>query len=168
MKKIILFIAVLFLSVVSFAQAPQTKVLKDGDKCIDFTYSDINGKKVSLSDLKGKYVLIDIWATWCPPCKKEIPYLKKLEEKMHGKKIVFVSLSVDKNKKAWETMVKDLKLGGIQLHNGGDNALMKALDVSGIPRFVLLDKKGNIVRSKMIRPSSEKEIYDFLIDLKGI
>ena len=161
---------VLFLSVVTFAEVPETKVevLKDGDKCIDFTYSDINGKKVSLSDLKGKYVLIDIWATWCSPCVNEIPYLKKLEEKMHGKKIAFVSISVDKDKKAWETMVKDLKLGGIQLHNGGNNALLEAFNITGIPRFILLDKKGNVLRSNMIRPSSEKEINDFLSGLKGI
>ena len=167
MRKLILFMAALFLSVASFAQNSKAEVLKDGDKCIDFTYTDINGKNVSLSDLKGKYVLLDIWATWCPPCKKEIPYLKKLEKLMHGKNIVFVSISVDKDKKAWEAMVKDLKLGGIQLHNGGDRALSNAFAITGIPRFILLDKKGYVVKSHMIRPSSEKHIKAFLLGLKG-
>lgn len=175
MKKLILFVAVLFVAVMTlptttFAQekAAAAVVLKDGDKCFDFTYTDINGKEVSLSDLKGKYVLIDVWATWCGPCKGEIPYLKKLEEKMHGKKIVFVSISCDQDKAAWEKMVKDQNLGGVQLHNAGDKAFMEAFGITGIPRFIMLDKKGNILKAKMIRPSKEEEIYTYLMGLKGI
>lgn len=175
MKKLSLLLIALFVAVVapqvSFAQektAEKAVVLKDGDKCIDFSYTDINGKKVSLADLKGKYVLIDVWATWCGPCVGEIPFLKKLEEKMHGMKITFVSLSVDQDKAKWEEMVKKEKLGGVQLHTGGDKAFMDAFGIKGIPRFILLDKKGMILSAKMIRPSKETEIYDFLMKLKGI
>lgn len=175
MKKLSLLLIALFVAVVapqvSFAQekaAENAVVLKDGDKCIDFSFTDINGKTVTLKDLKGDYVLVDVWATWCPPCRGEIPFLKKLEEKMHGKKIKFVSLSVDKDKAAWEKMVKDEQLGGIQLHSGGDNTFMEAFGITGIPRFILLDKTGKVIRAKMIRPSSEQEIYDFLMGLKGI
>lgn len=175
MKKVtLLLLAFFMIAVVApssvYAQEAKTAVVevKDGEACPDFAFNDINGKEVTLKSLKGKYVLIDVWATWCSPCRGEIPYLKKLEEKMHGKKIVFVSLSVDKDKAAWEKMVADQKLGGVQLHFGGDRSLMEAFKITGIPRFILLDKKGNIVRSKMIRPSQEKEIYEFLSNLKGI
>lgn len=174
MKKLSILILALFVAMIApqitFAQEAKGEkvVLKDGDKCIDFSFTDINGKTVTLKSLKGDYVLIDVWATWCGPCRNEIPFLKKLEEKMHGKKIKFVSLSVDKDKAAWEKMVKDEKLGGIQLHNGGDNALMEAFGINGIPRFILLDKSGTVIRAKMIRPSNEQEIYDFLMKLKGI
>ena len=122
--------------------AQEKKELKEGDQAPTFKYLDINGKEVSLSDLKGKYVYIDIWATWCGPCTGELPHLKELEKKMHGKKIVFVSISCDKDKAAWEKMVKEKGLEGVQLHNGGDRAFMDAFGVKYIPRFILLDKEG--------------------------
>ena len=120
-----------------------------------------------MNDLKGKYVYIDVWATWCGPCKGELPYLKELEKKMHGKKIVFVSISCDKDKAAWEKMVKEKELGGVQLHNGGDREFMTAYNITGIPRFILLDKKGKIVNAKMTRPSNP-ETEKTLNALKGI
>ncbi len=129
-----------------------------------FTYLDINGKEVSLSDLAGKYVYIDNWATWCGPCRGELPALKELEEKYSKKNIYFVSISCDQDKAAWEKMVKEDKLGGIQLHNGGDNAFMDAYMITGIPRFILLDREGKIIDANMTRPSNPKtaEFFDTL------
>lgn len=138
-----------------------------GTPAPDFKYRDINGKTVSLKDLKGKYVYIDVWATWCGPCKGEIPHLQRLEEKMHGRKIVFVSISCDANRLAWERMVNEKKLGGIQLQIEGDNAFLSAFGVEGIPRFILLDKKGRVVNAWMSRPS-EPETEKVLLGLKGI
>ena len=69
-----------------------------GIAATDFTQNDPDGKPVKLSDFKGKYVYLDIWATWCGPCRAEIPFLKKVEEKYHGKKIEFVSISIDEMK----------------------------------------------------------------------
>ena len=136
--------------------AQEKKELKEGDQAPTFKYLDINGKEVSLSDLKGKYVYIDIWATWCGPCTGELPHLKELEKKMHGKKIVFVSISCDKDKAAWEKMVKEKGLEGVQLHNGGDRAFMDAFGVKYIPRFILLDKEGKVETANMTRPSNSE------------
>lgn len=87
--------------------------VKQGIKAADFTYPDVNGKMVSLSDFKGKVVLIDVWATWCAPCKEEIPALQELEKEFHGNdNLVFMSVSVDDDKAKWEKMVNDKKLGG--------------------------------------------------------
>ena len=147
--------------------AQEKKELKEGDQAPTFKYLDINGKEVSLSDLKGKYVYIDVWATWCGPCQYELPHLKELEKKMHGKKIVFVSISCDKDKAAWEKMVKQQGLGGVQLHNGGDREFMTAFGIRGIPRFILLDKEGKIVNPNMTRPSNP-ETEKTLKALKGI
>ena len=147
--------------------AQEKKELKEGDQAPTFKYLDINGKEVSLSDLKGKYVYIDIWATWCGPCTGELPHLKELEKKMHGKKIVFVSISCDKDKAAWEKMVKEKGLEGVQLHNGGDRAFMDAFGVKFVPRFILLDKKGKVVNANMTRPSNA-ETEKTLKALKGI
>lgn len=129
-----------------------------GKKAPDFKYLDINGKEVRLSDLKGKLVYIDLWATWCAPCREELPHLQKLEEAFKGTKIAFVSISTDKDKAKWEKMVKDEKMGGIQLHAGGDEAFLNAFRVKGIPHFILIDQEGNIMEANMSRPSESKTI----------
>lgn len=126
-----------------------------------FSYPDITGKTVSMADLKGKYIYIDVWATWCGPCRGELPALKELEEKYAGKDIHFVSLSCDKNKKAWENMVTKDQLKGIQLHMGTDKTFMDAYLINGIPRFILLDRDGKIISANMTRPSDPKTAEKF-------
>ncbi len=121
----------------------------------DFNATDVDGKAYTLADFKGKYVYIDIWATWCGPCKREIPYLVELEESFHGKDIHFVSLSCDSNTKAWEERVKD-GMKGIQLLLDSQSTFMKDYMIAGIPRFILLDKEGKIISTDMTRPSDPK------------
>lgn len=123
----------------------------------DFNYTDVNGKMVSLKSLRGKYVYIDVWATWCGPCKMEIPHLTKVEADYHGKNIHFVSLSVDqqKDKSKWTSYVKDNKLGGIQLlaDKDFDSDFVKKYNINAIPRFILIDPTGKIVSGDAKRPS---------------
>ncbi|WP_163399859.1 TlpA family protein disulfide reductase [Flavobacterium fluviatile] len=124
----------------------------------DFDYENYKGGKTKLSDLKGKYVYIDLWATWCGPCRAEIPFLQKIEEKYHGKNIEFVSISIDKAKdnEKWKKFVADKNLGGIQLFADKDweSQFVMSYGVTGIPRFILIDPKGNIVNPDAERPSS--------------
>ncbi len=144
-------------------QAAQVK-LQPGNPSPKFNnYQNYKGGKTSLDDLKGAYVYIDIWATWCNPCIAEIPALKRLEKKYHNKNIKFVSISIDDQRTAgswekaaakWRTMVKDKNLTGMQLHAGQDQAFLQEYLVTGIPRFLLLDPKGNIVNSNAPRPSN--------------
>ncbi|MNL25790.1 Thiol-disulfide oxidoreductase ResA [compost metagenome] len=123
----------------------------------DFTCSDVNGKTVSLKGLRGKYVYIDVWATWCSPCKAEIPALKKLEEELHDKNIYFVSLSVDKiiDRGKWADYVKTQQLGGVQLISDNDfkTDFVKQFNISSIPRFILIDPSGKIISGDAKRPS---------------
>ena len=113
----------------------------EGRPSPQFNYENHKGGTTSLSSLKGKYVYIDVWATWCAPCRGEIPHLQEIEEKYKDKNIVFVSISVDKEKDydKWKQLVKDNKLGGIQLiaDNNWESDFMKAYDVISIPRFIL-------------------------------
>lgn len=129
---------------------------KAGAPAINFTYPDVNGKMTSLSDFKGKVVLVDVWATWCGPCKVEIPSLKKLEEELRGNDIVFMSVSVDveKDKQKWLDFVKSENLPGVQLFAAGWTDIAKFYEIKGIPRFMVFDKKGNIVSTDSPRPSS--------------
>lgn len=139
----------------------QWEKLRSGNPSVGFSYSDIDGKTVSLADLKGKFIYIDVWATWCGPCRGELPALKGLEEKYAGKDIHFVSMSCDKDKKAWETMVKKDELKGIQLHMGTDRSFMDAYLIKSIPRFILLDRDGNIISADMSRPSDARTAKKF-------
>lgn len=149
--------------------ATEESRLSQGQPCLDFSFSDINGTTVSLKNFRGKYVYIDVWATWCGPCKAQIPALQKLEKEMEGKKIVFVGISCDDNKKMWEEYVKKEKLGGVQLIMEGEKAeeFSRFFEIEMIPRFILLDKKGKIVNAKMRRPSVAGT-KDELMKLKGI
>ena len=127
-----------------------------GGVAADFTYPDVNGKNVSLSDFKGKVVLIDVWATWCGPCKQEIPHLKKLEEEMRGTDVVFLGVSVDeaRNKQKWMDFIKKEQLGGIQIFASGWSKITKDYRINGIPRFIVIDRKGNVVSFDAPRPSN--------------
>ncbi len=131
--------------------------IKKGAPSPTFNYPDNNGNSVSLEDLKGKYVYIDVWATWCGPCKVEIPYLKEIDNEFKGKDIAFVSLSIDKmeHKEKWLKMIQDEKLQGIQVLADKDwnSDFVTAFNIKGIPRFILLDKDGNIVDANAPRPS---------------
>ncbi|WP_405571555.1 TlpA family protein disulfide reductase [Winogradskyella sp. Asnod2-B02-A] len=129
-------------------------------------YENFAGGDMSLSDFKGKYVYFDIWATWCGPCIREIPSLKKVEEQFKGKNIEFVSISVDEGRgykgdkaaayEGWKKMVADKELGGIQLmaDNGFNSEFVRNYKINGIPRFILVDPDGNIVSADAPRPSN--------------
>ena len=129
---------------------------REGGIAAGFTYPDVNGKQVSLADFKGKVVLIDVWATWCGPCRSEIPHLKKLEEEMHGKDIVFIGVSLDeaKDKQKWLDFIEKEGLKGIQLHASGWSKIAQDYKIKGIPRFIVVDKQGNLVSSDAPRPSN--------------
>lgn len=127
--------------------------LKEGDVSPLFDYVNAEGQNVSLASFRGKYVYIDLWASWCGPCRREIPALKQLEKKLAGKPIVFVSISCDKDAEAWKTAMKEENLEGVQLIAGEDLSFLKAYRVQAIPRFILLDPEGRIVNARMTPPS---------------
>ena len=135
---------------------------KEGQPAINFNYPDIDGNNVSLSNLKGKLVYVDVWATWCGPCRAEIPSLQKLEVDYHERDVTFLSVSVDQDKEAWRKMVADEELGGIQLWADGWSKITKDYAIFGIPRFMLFDTKGNIISTNAPRPSSDsiRELLD--------
>jgi thiol-disulfide isomerase/thioredoxin len=132
-----------------------------GQTAIDFKFVDKTGKETALSDLKGKVVYIDIWATWCGPCRKEFPFLKKLEAEYHGNEnMVFMGINVDvtKDKQKWLNFLEKEQLPGLQVFAGdaANTALMKPYKVSGIPRFILVGKDGKLIFADAPRPSSDE------------
>lgn len=137
-------------------------------------YVDFKGGKKSLDSFKGKFVYIDVWATWCGPCIQQIPYLQALEKEYHNKNIEFVSISTDENtrsggsweaaEKKWRDFVKEKQMTGVQLWSGQDFSFQQAYSINGIPRFILIDPNGNIVDANAPRPSEPrlKELFSSL------
>ena len=131
-------------------------------------YENVKGGKTSLDDLKGKYVYIDVWATWCGPCIREIPSLKGIEKDYHDKNIEFVSISVDDGRGfkgdaaaarvGWQEMVSEKSLGGTQLlsDKGWKSDFISGFKINSIPRFLLIDPNGVVVNADAPRPSSPK------------
>ena len=137
------------------------KTLKKGSPSPTFNYPDTSGKNISLESLKGKLVYVDVWATWCGPCKAQIPFLKQLEEKYREEDIAFVSLSIDqlKNISKWKDMIVDKELEGIQIiaDKAWRSKFVTDYVIEGIPRFILIDKDGNLMDPMAPRPAVYKE-----------
>ncbi|AUP80683.1 TlpA family protein disulfide reductase [Flavivirga eckloniae] len=147
----------------------RVKKFSRGEPSPEFhNYENYAGGTTSLSDFKGKYVYIDVWATWCGPCMYEFPFLKKIEEKYHGKNIEFVGISIDKAKdrEKWKKTIEDKELGGVQLladKANYDSDFMKSYVVQAVPKFILIDPEGKIVQNNAPRPS-ETEALSKLLD----
>ena len=129
---------------------------KDGDMSINFSYPNISSEMISLSSFRGRLVYIDVWATWCGPCIAEIPFLERLQKDYENKDIVFLSVSVDTDKEAWEKMLTEDQLGGVQLWADGWSQITKSYAIFGIPRFILVDKSGELIAVDAPRPSSNE------------
>ncbi len=135
------------------------KNLAEGKAAPTFNYADIDGKLVGLENFKGKYVYIDIWATWCGPCRKEIPHLEELQEVYkENDKIVFTSISIDQDTNAWRKMVTEQQMKGVQLlaDNAWQSSIVRDYKINGIPRFLLIGPDGNIISVNAPRPSSDR------------
>lgn len=130
---------------------------KQGAAESDFTMYDINGKSFKLSDFKGKAVYVDVWSTWCMPCKHEIPYLSKLAEKYkNDNRIEIISISIDEDKQAWKDMITKDNPQWKQFIVDKDwkSDLCKDYVIQAIPRFIFIDKNGVIISANALRPSS--------------
>ncbi|WP_314242862.1 TlpA disulfide reductase family protein [Empedobacter tilapiae] len=150
-------------------ESPESEIPKELVKAPDFSLADINGKRFDLSDFKGKYVYMDIWATWCGPCKVQIPFMKELEKQFHEESIHFVSVSLDKleDKPIWKKMVRENQMSGVQLFAGREDNFGFDYKIEYIPTFIILDKEGNIMIDRAPAPMDYQtgEINKQLIDI---
>ncbi|MCW5909671.1 MAG: TlpA family protein disulfide reductase [Cyclobacteriaceae bacterium] len=113
-------------------------------------------KLIKLSELKGRVIYIDVWATWCAPCREEFPHMKNLQKEFaNNEKVVFLNVSVDSNIEAWKKMVASGKTPA-GLHIVNDGSIYGDYLISGIPHYILIDQQGKIVNADAARPSSGK------------
>lgn len=140
--------------------------LKAGEPAPDFLVQDREGNPIKLADLAGQRVYVDVWATWCGPCIREIPALKELEEELHDTDVQFVSISIDaaKDHEKWLNFIQERELGGLQLMADGawKSDVVEAYNIKGIPRFFIIDAEGKIVSADAPRPS-DPSVKDVLL-----
>ena len=129
----------------------------------DITFQNEKGKTLHLDKLKGKITLIDFWASWCGPCRKEIPHVKKYDEEYKNKGVQFISVSIDAKKDAWTKALKEEQMPWLQgwAQNSGKDVL-NTYQFNGIPFLILLDKKGNIYRKYLRDEKIKQAIEDCL------
>ena len=125
----------------------------------NFFFKDIKNNVKTLKDFKGKYVYIDVWATWCKPCKVEHTFLKQLEEHFsNNNELQIISISTDREYDKWEKYITKNSIKGVQLYSGSNSDFVKFYDIGALPRFIFLDKEGRVISPDEIRPSNSKTL----------
>lgn len=130
-----------------------TELLKAGAEAPDFNLNTIDGKPMSLSQLRGKYVVLDFWASWCPDCRKDAPFVMELYKKFGAKGVQFVGVSFDKNKEAWKNGVEKLGIEYTQVSDlkpMRESAVASAYHVKWIPTVYVIDPQGKVVLGTVV------------------
>lgn len=122
--------------------------------------------ETNLDDLikmyEGKVIYLDFWASWCGPCKREMPHSLKMQEEFKGKDVAFVYISTDRDAKAWRNAITSLKVTGehYRVNQNVHIQMNERFNVKYIPRYVLIDKEGNVVNATANRPSNAASVDD--------
>jgi peroxiredoxin len=122
-----------------------------GKPAPSFTLQNRTGADISLNDFKGKYVLLDFWASWCGPCREKIPFLKEMYERYHQKGLEVITISLDTDRAAWLLAMAEDNFSGINLNEskGWESSIAKDYGIRAIPAAFLINREGIIIGRKM-------------------
>lgn len=154
--------------VASYRQAEAEKKarrerMEVGKPAPNFEFQNVEGKTVTLDQYKGKVLVLDFWASWCGPCRKEIPTMKGIYEEFKGKGVEFLSVSIDSKKEAWEKALSEEAMPWIQGWTpDAGKSVMETYQFGGIPFILLIDRDGNIYRKHLRGESTKSAIQDVL------
>lgn len=147
-------------------QVVQLRKLAIGSPAPEISLPQPNGEVLSLSDLKGQYVLVDFWASWCGPCRRENPNVKRVYEKYHDKGFEILGVSLDKNQKAWLGAIQQ---DGLTWRHISDlqywqSSVVPEYQIKGIPLTYLVDKEGNIIAKNLRGKSLEDKLAEIFLN----
>jgi thiol-disulfide isomerase/thioredoxin len=131
-----------------------------GNPAIDIAVIDLDEVGKHLSDYKGKVMYVDVWATWCAPCRKETPVFKTLSKKYTN--ISFIAISVDEKKATWESFLRCRDHYNVIALWSSEPGMQRNWAITGIPRFILIDEGFNIISANAPRPSETDKIIPLL------
>ncbi len=138
----------------------ENKKFPIGKPMPDFSQADADGKMVSLSSLRGKYVLVDFWASWCGPCRQENPNIVATYNKYKDKNFTVLGVSLDKSKEPWLQAINADGLTWMHVSDlkGWNNEVAQRFEIFSIPQSILLDPAGNIVGKNLRGPALEAKL----------
>lgn len=141
-----------------------SKVGSVGSEAIDFTQADTAGRDVKLSSFRGKYVLVDFWASWCRPCRIENPNVVSAYQKFKDKNFTVLGISLDEKKEAWINAIKKDNLTWTQLSDlqSWNNAVARLYRVQSIPQNLLIDPNGKIVAKDLRGEDLQRKLCELL------
>ena len=141
--------------------------LSVGKKAPEVVSQDLSGKKVKLSDYRGKVVVLDIWATWCPPCRAMIPHERELVKRLKGKPFALISISADDKKETLTKFLGETPMPWTHWWNGASGGIIEDWEVKFFPTIYVLDAKG-VIRYKGVRGEKMDEAVDTLLKEMGV
>lgn len=132
-------------------------------KAPDFKLKDLDGKELSLSDLKGKKIFLNFWATWCPPCKNEMPEIQKLYEETKDTDLVIVAVEIGEPLSEVKSFIDENKYT-FKVLSDSDQSVASKYEISSIPTSYFIDEDGNII-SKFIGAMNIDKMKSYIKDL---
>ena len=138
--------------------------IADGQMAPDFTLKDINGNPLSLSSLRGKYVIIDFWGSWCIWCVRGMPKMKEYYKK-YSDKLEILGVDCNDPEKKWKNAVKNLNLPWKHVYNPKDSyEILKKYQIQGFPTKILVDPEGKIAKTIV---GEDPKFYEYLDEVLG-
>jgi thiol-disulfide isomerase/thioredoxin len=165
-EKLIVLLFIFSLSIVILFGCGKTSEKKEPNPGFDFDLPDLNGKIVSLEGFKGKVLVINFWATWCPPCEEEILKLNQLYKEYKNEGLVVIGIALDKDSlNLVEPFVREKKIG-YPILVGNEQVLRGVKDFSGVPTTLIVNQKGNIQKKyngSFDKDDLEKSLKELLL-----
>lgn len=137
-------------------------LIKKGSLAPDFTMKTIAGETFQLSKLKGKTIVLDFWASWCPDCRKDAPQVVEMYQRYHQKGVEFVGISMDTDEDKWKKTVKTLGITYTQvseLKKFRDTDISKMYGVHWIPSLVVIDRDGKVLLSTVMSDKVDRLLH---------
>lgn len=163
-------VALVILAALALLAAAAFAQLSAGTKAPDFTLKDLKGKDFKLSSCfakPGKVVVLDIWATWCPPCRRSIPHLMDIHERYSKKGVVVLGVALDKDKQTVVDFVKQMKMKYKVLHDPQGRTIGELYKVRSIPQIYVIDRKG-VIKNVHVGFSGEDEADQIEAEVKKL